>query len=93
MCVEEGELTELNDGFFIDGVFCASIDSFVASLNCRNTLRQRQICAMPSDEATETVSRMVTESRKIFIGRVKQFPKIRGCTASLNSEQRKNQLI
>lgn len=97
MCVEEVELTELNDGFFIDGVFCASMDSFVASLICRNTLRQRQICAMPSDEAMETVSRMDTESRKNFYWKGKAIPKNSRLYGELleraNSEQRKNQLI
>ena len=95
--IEEAELTELNDGFFIDGVFCSSMDSFVASLNCRNTLRQRQICAMPSDEATETVSRMDTESRKNFYWKGKVIPKNSRLYGELleraNSEQRKNQLI
>lgn len=37
--------------FYIDGIYCKSYDSFMASLNYKNIIRQKEICSMDSTRA------------------------------------------
>lgn len=72
---EENGQGKVDNGFDIDGVYCESMVSFMASLNFKNVKQQREICGMQASEAEELAAQKGSVKRKDLYWQGRSFRK------------------